>query len=91
MSEMDQELEIGPEVPEADAVEQRTPVRDKGCPPPTPHLPSDVDEADLVEQRTPAQGQGCPEPPGNPLPFDADDADVAEQKEPVQVDDDDYQ
>jgi hypothetical protein len=90
MSEMEEEQEIGAETPEADAVEQRIPVRDRGCPQPPARLPLDVDEADLIEQRTPAQGQGCPEPPGNPLPFDADDADVAEQKEPVQLDDDDY-
>jgi hypothetical protein len=89
MSEIEQEQEVGTETPEADAVEQRIPVRDRGCPPPLSHLPFDVDEADLVEQRLPARDEGCPEPPG-PVPFDADEADVAEQKEPVQPDEDDY-
>ena len=46
--------EIGPEVPEADALEQRTPVLPESTGEPTAMnaLPGDVPQADAIEQRT---------------------------------------
>lgn len=53
--------EIGPEVPEADALEQRTPVLPEGSGELTEMdgLPGDVPQADVIEQRTDVQPGGA--------------------------------
>lgn len=89
MSEMDEEQELSPETPEADAAEQRVALDDRGYTDLPPQVLFDANEADAVEQRTPVRDDAGTDLPRQ-VPFDADEADAAEQSRRVETDDDDY-
>ncbi|HEY8371223.1 MAG TPA: hypothetical protein VIL00_00625 [Pseudonocardiaceae bacterium] len=81
------------EVPEADAVEQRTdpwggPVSGDGTPPEV--SPGEAPEHDLAEQERPVlPDEQQPSEPSR-VPLDADPADLVDQQRPVAFDEDDY-
>jgi hypothetical protein len=88
MNEMDHEQELGPETPEADAIEQRVAVDGEASADAPRPVPLDANEADAIEQRTPVREAFAGLP--RQVPIDADEADAADQERPVELDDDDY-
>jgi hypothetical protein len=88
-------LDLPPDAPEADVIEQLTPAetdRPVVLPPGPGDLSLEVPEADAAEQATsalPADEFDVPDTPDPDALTEADPADVAEQSVPVRVDDDD--